>query len=233
MGSAITLGWPAGEMDNAAQAEHGFTKGELNGYVVWSTLGMTQVYLTIPFQSMVNLSQADNLKLTRVLDFRGNVAAAYYASPRSRQWALFLSMHYYQSKYQKSSNVMSRKALGAMFAAEVLAHRSDYPSVPFPDTLAPDNAEESLVAGFHKWIEKHQWTFAEDKLMRDALRAFALANNPVIRTGGPVKLANGLEVALDPDADAVLRAKRDRWLAQKLVSGAASPGSTVNHTAKK
>ena len=134
----------------------------------------------------MNSNDSDRLKLTRVLDFRGDLAAAYYGNPRTRQWWYFLSLHYYRPQYQKSPIVMSRKALGAMFVAELATHPDRYPSIKLPGSLNPQDAEEKLVAAVHDRIERHGWTFAEDKLIRDATRAFCpgqRADHPQWRAG--------------------------------------------------
>jgi hypothetical protein len=212
---AFTLGWVPEDMVSTAPAEHGFTKGELGAGGVWSTLGMTAGYTVVPFRSLMNMTEIDKIKLTRDLDFQGNLAAAYYGNPRTRQWWFFLSMHYYKPQYATSSIVMSRKALGAMFVAEVATHPEQYPSIRLPATLEPEGAENRLVGSVHDWIERHGWTLAEDKLLRQATKAFALANASVIRTGGPVKLANGLQISLEPAEDTALQLERDHWLAQK------------------
>jgi hypothetical protein len=212
----VTLGWAASDMDNPAQAEHGFTKGELNAASIWSSLGMTAGYSQVPFQSLINLSDADKAKLTCELDFRGGLAAAYDGNPRTRRWWFFLAMHYYRPPYQKSPFLMSRKALGAMFAEEVVAHRAKYPSIELPDSVDAEDAEAKVTAAVHDWIERHDWTLAEDKSIRDATKAFALANQSVMRTGGPVQLPSGLQISLDPQKDGELRLKRDQWVVQTL-----------------
>jgi hypothetical protein len=212
----FTLGWASADMDSPAPAEHGFTRGELNGASIWSTLGMSGAYAQVPFSGLMNLSMADKIKLTRDLDFRGSVAAAYYGNPRTRRWWFFLALHYYRPQYAPSPVVMSRRALGAMFVAEVLAHRAQYSSIKLPDTVDPKNAEQQLVMAVHNIIEKRAWSFAEDRLIRSATRAFAIANQSVILTGGPVKLANGTQVSLDPKMDADLQIKRDAWLVEAL-----------------
>jgi hypothetical protein len=210
------LGWTATEMDNPAQAEHGFTKGELAGDGVWSTIGMAAAYSQIPEDALLDVTEAEKNKLFRVLDFRGSLAAAYYGTPRMRQWWYFLALHYYRKEYEKLPNVMSRKALGAMLVAEIAAHADQYPSIKLPELTSEDGAEEQLAKSIHNRIEKHEWTFAEDKSLRDATKAFALANAKVAYTGGPVQLVNGLQVSLDPAEDAKLHVKRDEWLMKQV-----------------
>jgi hypothetical protein len=212
----FTLGLVPGELGSTQQAEHGFTKGELAAGGVWSALGMASGYVQLPMSSLLDSSDAEKLKLQRVLTFRGDLAAAYYGSPRSRQWWLFLALHYYKPQYQKTPIVMSRKAIGAMFVAELAAHPTDYPSIKLPANLDADHAEDKLVAAVHDRIERHGWTLAEDKLIREAVKAFALANASALHTGGPVKLANGLQISLEPKDDVALQLKRDQWLAAEF-----------------
>lgn len=212
----VTLGWDSGDMDNPAPAEHGFSKGDLSVSAIWCTLGMTAGYLQVPYQSLINMNEADKVKLTAKLDFRGNLAAAYYSNPRSRRWWTFLSLQYFEPRYQASPIVMSREALGAMFVDELVAHRAKYPSIQLPDTVQADDAETKLALAVHGRIERHEWTFAEDKSIRQAVKQFALANQLLIRTGGPVVLPSGLQMSLDPQEDTTLRLKRDLWLVEKL-----------------
>jgi hypothetical protein len=212
----FTLGWSAADMNNPQQAEHGFTKGEIGAGSVWSALGMSSGYVDVPLDTLTNPTESSKLKLMRVLSFRGDLAAAYYGNPRTRQWWYFLALHYYRGEYQKSPIVMSRKALGAMLVAELATHPDLYPSIKLPTNLKEENAEESLVIAVHNHIERKGWTLAEDKLIREATKSFALSNASAVHTGGPVKLANGLLISFDPKEDATLHAKRDQWLSQQL-----------------
>ena len=61
----VTVGWTFGDMDSDQPAEHGFSKGDLSNSGIWCTLGETAGYLQVPFQSLINLSDADKVKLTR------------------------------------------------------------------------------------------------------------------------------------------------------------------------
>ena len=81
--SVLTISWPAKEMDNLDQAEHGFTKGELNNLSVWATLGMAKVWSQTPAQVLVGMSEADKTRLLPCQDFRGNVTGLYYGLPQA------------------------------------------------------------------------------------------------------------------------------------------------------
>ncbi len=209
---SLTASWPAAEMDNPDQAEHGFTKGELNNLGVWSTLGMAKVWSQTPPQSLAGLSEAGKLRLLRGQDFRGAVTGLYYGTPRARRWGEFLYLLSWLEKYAKMPTVYSRKAAGAMFLAEVLANPEKYPSLPLPKTLAGENAEEKLAECYRNRIEKSGWSVAEDRSLREALKKFAAANDLSVYKTQAVTLPNKLVVALDPDADTALRTKRDAWL---------------------
>ena len=210
--SVLTVSWPAKEMDNPNQAEHGFTKGELNNLGVWATLGMAKVWSQTPAQALVGMSEADKTRLLRCQDFRGNVTGLYYGIPRARRWGEFLYLLSWLEKYAKMPTVYSRKAAGAMFLAEVVANPAKYPSLPLPKTLEGENAEEKLAEYYRKMIEKKGWTVAEDRALRDVLKKFAAANDLSVYQTESVTLPNKLVVALDPAADVSLRPKRDAWL---------------------
>jgi hypothetical protein len=79
-----------------------------------------------------------------------------------------------------------------------------------------DGAETKLAGAVHGWIEHHDWSFAEDKSIREAIKQFALANQLLIRTGGPVVLPSGLQLSLDPQEDKVCRLKRDLWVVEQM-----------------
>lgn len=209
---SITIGWTASEMDDPAQAEHGFTKGELCSLGVWMGLGMAESWTEMPLAAWANLDDAGKLKLQRYLDFRSNVAGVYYGIPRARRWGLWLWSAGYTEHYSKMPTVMGRKAVGAMFAAEVVGHPERYPSIQLPKDLPADGAEEKLVLALKDWIEKNGWTAPEDRAIRDALKAFAAANTATVYQTGKVTLANGLPVSLDPAADAAMKPKRDAWV---------------------
>lgn len=210
------LGWAMGELGSSENAEHGFTKGELAAGGIWSSLGMASGYAQAPLSSLLDNGETQKIKLQRVLSFRGDLAAAYYGSPRTRRWWFFLALQYYRPQYQKTPIVMSRKALGAMLVAELAGHPGDYPSIQLPAIGDADHAEDKLVSAVHDRIERHAWTLAEDKLIRGATRTFALANASALHTGGPVKLANGLLISFEPNDDVALQLKRDQWLAEQL-----------------
>ena len=214
----VTLTWDASDMDNPAHAEHGFSKGELNDLGIWLNLGMAQSWVDIPIGSQVNLKEGAKLLLARYLEFRSNVTGACYANPRARRWALWLDLAAWEAKYAKSQEVMTRRAVGAMFAAEVIGNAERYPSIHLPATLPDQGAEEKLAGQLRPWIEKHGLSLPEDQALRDALKSFAAANGAKVRQTGKVTLPNGLTVALDLETDKKESDKRDAWLKSHLTN---------------
>ncbi len=205
----LTLTWDVADMDNPKEAEHGFSKGELNNLSVWGILGMAEAWMVVPMTLQANLDEKGKAMLMRFIDFRANATGVYYGSPRARRWGLWLYCAAYLEKYAKMQTVNSRKAMAAMFVAEVVGHHAKYPSIPWPQELPAEGAEEKMALHLKDWMEKNGWTLAEDKALRDAMKTFALANDKVM---GKASLPNGTAVAFDPEQDAENRVKRDAWV---------------------
>jgi hypothetical protein len=213
---SVTVMWDAAEMDNPAEAEHGFTKGDLNDLSIWQILGTTDSWTTLSLRSQSNLDEKAQLLLSRYLQFRGNVSGAYYGTPRARRWDLWLDLASYEEKYAKMSAIMSRKAVAAMFMAEVVGHAAKYPSITIPSFLPDEGAEAKLAEQLRGWIGPHGLTLAEDESLRAAINAFATANGTNVRTTGKVTLPNGLVVSLDSEADQTNLTARETWLRDEL-----------------
>ena len=71
---------------------------------------------------------------------------------------------------------MCRKAMGAMFIAEVLSHPKTYPSVKLPKEVPADDTEAALTPFFKDGLGSTPLTFAEDMALREAIKTFAAAN---------------------------------------------------------
>jgi len=214
-GPDMTISWPAAEMDSPTHAEHGFSKGDLLGVGIWFNLGTGAAWAAIPPQTMAGLSgsEKDKLRLNLYFDFRADVTALYYTTPPSRRWCLWLCLAAYMEKYAKGPLSGSRRAAGAMFLVEVLKSPSKYPSVKLPDTLPAESAEETLAIDLkNKDTRDGCWTIAEDKAFREAVRAFAAANDRTVLDTSRVTLPNALPFAVQAEDDAPLRPKRDAWV---------------------
>ena len=210
--ASCALKWEAGDMDNPAKAEHGFSKGDLMDMSVWQIIGEADAFATVPAQFQLSMKDAQKLQIQRFVDFNGNLAGVYYGTPMARRWGLFLFCDMYLNQYAAMTIVNSRKAVGAMFLAEVVAHRAKYPSIRIGETIPDDKIEETLCIALKNYIEKHPWTLAEDKYLREQLKAFVILNQKELMQTGNVRLPNGLLVALDPAEDEANQAARDAWL---------------------
>jgi len=215
----VTVTWSSADMDNPAHAEHGYSKGELNDLGVWCTLGAADGWSRVTLdmlQAMSKATPAMKLQLSRYLDFRGNVGGVYYGMPRARRWGLWLYMAAYMDKYSHGDAYMGRRAVGAMFVTEVVAHPDKYPSIKLPREVPADGAEGKTALALKDWIEGHGWTVGEDKSIREAIKTFAMANEKTTQASNLVTLANGLTLALDPEVDKPLGVKRDEWVKDQL-----------------
>ena len=139
--------------------------------------------------------------MSRRLDLRGNVTAMYYGSPRARRWTLFLSLLAWTDKKADQLTVGSRKAVGAMFLAEVLGNPTKYPALPLPKTLDAEGAEQKLAEYYSNWIGQQGWSIAEDKAVREAIKKFAAANDANVFQTEAVTLPNKLIISVNPTAD--------------------------------
>jgi hypothetical protein len=75
------------------------------------------------------------------------------------------------------------------------------------------SAEEKLAVDMKfKMTRKSTWTAAEDKVFREAVRAFAAANDLGVFQTAKVALPNGQVYALLAEEDGPFRAKRDAWV---------------------
>jgi len=214
--ASITVSWAAADMDNPAPAEHGYSKGDLMDLNIWTTLGMAEAFGAIPLQAQSNLKEDKKLLLQQYFDFRGDVTGVYYGTPRARRWGLWLYMAMYMDKYAKMPIRTSREAVAVMFMSEVAANPAKYPSIKLPASLPVEGAEEKLAGELRGWIEKHGWTLAEDKSIRDAIAALATTNTRQVNQIGDVALPNGLLFAFDPEKDKAFRQKRDAWFKAKV-----------------
>lgn len=219
----LTVNWPTTDMDNAAPAERGFSKGDVSCVNVWSALGTAEAWSGIPLEAQTNLKQDATTLMQQYLDFRSNLTAVYYATPKARRLALWLCLVMYVGENAGNPVRTAREAVAAMFMDEVAAHPAKYPSIQLPKTLPAGDVEEKLAVELRNWVEKHGWTLAEDKFLRDAVADCAKANGRPAHLKGQITLANGLAVALDPEKDKLLHPKRDLWLKSKLDAAVPAP----------
>ena len=218
-----TVAWPTKDMDSHAPAERGFSKGDVACLNVWSTLGRAEAWSAIPLEEQTNLKEDASILLMRYLDFRSTVSDVYYGTPPVRRCGLWLSLTMYVGENAASPVRSAREAVAAMFMSEVLAHPAKYPSIQLPKALPAGDVEEKLAWELMQWIGKHGWTLEEDKYLRDTFAAFAKVNARQAHLRGQVTLANGLFVALDPEKDKLLRAKRGLWFKSKLDAAVGTP----------
>jgi hypothetical protein len=214
--ASCSLHWETADMDNPAPAEHGFSKGDLSDFSVWSVIGEADSWTTVPLQLQINMKDPQKQQLQRFLEFNANLSAIYYGTPMARRWGVWLCCAAYLNKYAAMVTINSRKGVGAFFLDEVVAHRAKYPSVRIAEEVPDEKVEETLCIAMERYIEKHPWTLPEDRLLRDQVRAFYLLNQRQLMQSGVIKLPNGLAMALDPAADASNQGARDAWLKRNL-----------------
>ena len=124
---SFTATWLAAEMDSPAPFEHGFTKGELNAVEVWAMLGTARVWSQTSGRMLAGLGEKEKLRMTRREDLRSDLTAGLLRLPQNRSRSLLVDlMSWTDKKYADLPVAGSRKAVGAMFLAEVLADPANY-----------------------------------------------------------------------------------------------------------
>jgi hypothetical protein len=208
-----SLGAEGLSVDNTDPGQYGFLKGDLAGLAVWYSLGSAAALSGIPQRQFAVLGDKDQLRFALYRDFRGNLTALYYGTPPIRRWGMHIYLAAFMPEYGKGDAAAARKAAAAMFLVEVLKSPSTYPSLPLPDTLEADGAEAKLAVHYKFKIgRKDDWTIAEDKAFRAAVKAFAFANEQKVLEGGKVTLPNNLTFAMMPGEDAQFQAQRDKFI---------------------
>jgi hypothetical protein len=214
-----TAKWNAADMDSPAiKGELEFTQGEHVDLDIWRSLGNAQSWGQIPPRQQLNLTEPQQKQLRRYLLFRGNVAGAYYATPRARRLALWEGISGWSHEYDKAGMYMPMRAIGILFAAEVLAHPETYPSVKWPEEPPADGAESKMIWALQEWIRYRELPLSEDRALRDALKAFAAANEGRTRQSGIAVLPNKLTLSLDPEVDKPLSVLRDKWIKDRYAT---------------
>ena len=183
------------------------------GIVLWSSLGVQSAWASVPPQTLTTyLSGPAKDRFNLYSNFRANLTVLYHTTPVSRRYSMFMHMSAYIDKYYNDPFAATRRAVAAMLLQKILGAPKAFPSMPLPRSLAADNAEKSLAVYMKTKMGRNlPWTIAEEKAVREAIRAFAGVNDSNVLRSGKVDLPNGLGFTLTAE-DAAERAKRDAWI---------------------
>jgi hypothetical protein len=208
-----SLGAEGLSLDSADSGQYGFLKGDLAGFVVWHNLGSASAFSGVPQRQFAVLGDKDQLRFALYRDFRGNLTALYYGMPPIRRWGLHIFLAAFMPEYGKGDMAASRRATASMLLLEILKSPATYPSLPLPESLEAEKAEEKLAVHYKFMIgRKSAWTIAEEKAFRAAVKAFAPANEQKTLETGKVTLPNNLAFSLMPGEDAPFQAQRDKFI---------------------
>jgi hypothetical protein len=202
--------WTQDDIDSSVEAEHGYTKGELQDLGIWLNFGMLDGYTLLPVNDLAALGKDTNQKLLQTfMQFRTDVAGFYYSLPRARKWDLFLCARCYMAGIADTPGANGRQAVAAAVIVEILSRPDKYPSFKFPRDI---DTEESAALWLKDFVEKKPWTLAEDQLLREAIRIIAAANEYNAIKAGKFAYPNQTFMAIDKAADKPFREKRDAWV---------------------
>lgn len=217
--ATITLTWPSAQMDNGDHGEAGFTKGDLANTAIWAQIDQASIWSGMSPERVLTIEGAEKTKFYRYTGFRSIVTAAYYGTPRAREWAIYLSLDGYIGDHTGAEVFIARRPFAAMFMAELAGHPNTYPDLRLPRAADPANAESRMAFGLMGELSRNKLSFAEDKALRAAIKQFATANEGGVFAAGRVTLPSKLIVELDPKQDQPMAAKRNQWLADAIANG--------------
>ena len=208
-----TFSWKPDDMDSTAPHKWGFLMCDETGIIIWDAVGILSAWTSVTPQTLAMYSSGpakDRFNLYS--NFRANLTVLYCTTPVSRRYAMFMHMSAYIDKYYNEPFASARRAVAAMLLQKILGAPKAFPSMPLPGSLASDNAEKSLAVYMKtKMGRTLPWTIAEEKAVREAIKAFAGTNDLNVLRSGKVDLPNGLAFTLTAE-DAAERAKRDAWI---------------------
>ncbi len=212
-GTSVTMSWDHKAMDATGGGTHGYEKADIIAGGVWAHLARAQVWSRMSSRVLSKMSVREKLRFNRYLGYRGNLAVLYYGTPASRRFFMHIyTAAFWYDTWGKSEISGARRIVCAMVISEFLKDPSRYPSMKLPDQLDTANAEENIAKHYHGFFNrKTVWTIAEDRCLREAIKAFSLANRNIYKTE-KATLPNKLIFAMDIKVDDTIRAKRDVWI---------------------
>ena len=218
LGPVLTLEWDPQVMDSTEKGLYGYQKGDQTCLTTWGSLSTGEVLYRLLRARVSTDDEARKMRINRYLAFRSNLNSVYFSTPPGRRYGLHIYMAGFMDQWYPGPTTGCRRAVCAMFLGEVLTKSDKYPSLPLPRNLPADQTEKALGTHYKFQLKRSAlWTIGEDRAFREALKAFATANDKTVFNTEIVKLPNGLEFHLDPDKDnASYREKRDAWIKEKF-----------------
>jgi hypothetical protein len=212
-----SVGWPTADMDSAAPTDHGFTRGDLASYTIFSNLGNAEAAGPLPPPS-----RDTAIPLERYLAFRSELTGIVYGTPGARRYGIWQCLAGYNEDVHGQTK-MAPRAVAAMFLQEVLLHPENYPSIRIPKVAGAENLEEDLCQALANIVHDQPWTFAEDCAVRSAVKEFAGSNGGQVYSNALVTLPNKLTISLNQRVDGPLLEARNAWLKDQLAKTAKAP----------
>jgi hypothetical protein len=220
---SMTFSWKADELDSQespndhSMTGHGTKQGDMAEIGIWGTLSGAALMASIPIQTLGPIFQnpTDKEAFQRYELFQSQLAVVCHGSPRSRHAGMVIFFSGFMKKYGANPSATTRRAIGSMFLAELLADPAKWPSIRMPDSLPADNAEAVLGEHCIGQIDRN-WTLAEDRALREAALAYNKANGRDAMRTGKIVLPNKLATMLDVEKDAKTKAERDAWVMSRF-----------------
>lgn len=203
-----------------ALARHGCTKGDQTEVNIWRLLTHNRLLAAMPPASVIEIysrQSEQRLAFEHFKEFRAKVEILKNCSPSARRMEMVMILAGFTNRESDNVDARTRRALGHMFLAEVLADPSKWPSVRLPNRGPQKDLLRSIAMSIKTKINaKNTWTIAEDRALREAAERFCRANGQNVLQTGKVVLPNRKTFMLMAQADRPFRAERIAWLRERL-----------------
>ena len=219
----MAISWKAEDLDSLeppddkSMAGHGTKQGDMAEVNLWTSLASAALIASFPMRTLKAIYDDENSKqrFGRYQLFQAQLAPVCHGSPRSRHAAMVMYFSGFMEKYGKGPLAGTRRAIGSMFIAKLLAEPKKWPSIHLPHSLPDDEPEAALGEFCIRQIDR-RWTLAEDRQLREAAFALYKPNTRTALKTDKVLLPNKLTSMLDPDKDEKAKAARNAWVAKKF-----------------
>ena len=209
----VTVSWNPSRVDSTGKVgkdpgkAHGLTHGDEAEVHIWQLLGHSYMPVTLPARTVATLYNDHRHVFDHVQYFYATATGVYHSSPRARRAAMLIAMNGLKGYGGDEAYLRSCCAISSLFVATVLADPAKWPSVPLPDKPPAGGAERKTAMHMLEKLSP-EWTLAEDRALREAVRA--------LRSRGRVQLPNKTVFMLMKPDDAAAQAQRNAWVRKQL-----------------
>jgi hypothetical protein len=208
--------------DGALAKTLGVTKGDIGEVVVWHELGHLYMTSALRAESVIELYTKYRVLASHLQEFFADMTAIAHSSAHARRIAMVLRLDAIDPPFEKYNEIephtRGSHAIGSMFLFEVLSNRAKWPDVHLPAAAPEGDVELQTIIYMYEHFNK-QWTFEEDKALRDwATKTVREKGDRIFHSKGMIPLPDNNTFSLMEAQDREFQKKRNAWIKEKLTA---------------